>query len=362
MLEHYGIGFANHPPPAGIESLRRGIADWLAARRGILVTPERVIIVAGSQQAYNIVGKLFLKAGETVVVENRAYMDALRLFESMGGKLTHVPVDEDGIDVSQLPEGDVALAYVTPSHQNPLGSTLSLERRQQLIEWARATKAYIIEDDSDGEFRYHGTTPMPLIALDPYGLVFYVGTFSKTLGAGLRLGYLIVPPELVDAASTIKAMLDNGCPWLEQMVLADFMNSGEYDTHLRRLRKSYLLRRDCLISALTDKFGHCNLVGTEGGTHLAWRLPEGYPSAKEVRDLALARKIRIYVLPDGPAPHPFTDQFADNRLIFGYSTLNERMIRQGVAELADILEEYLPKLGVQTGHYPTVSVRLDCKF
>ena len=334
MLEYYSDGFMRYPPPAGLEPLRSAIADWLAARRGLAVSRDQVIVVAGCQQAYNIAGRLLLREGDRVVVENRAPTNVLHLFESMGAKLVHAPVDEEGIDVASLPDGDVTLACLTPSHQNPLGSTLSLERRGQIIEWARRSRTYLIEDDCSSEFRYQGSAPSPLLSIDPYGLVFYVGTFSKTLGAGLRQGYLIVPPEFIDTAVALKSLLDNGCPWLEQMILADFISSGEYDIHLRRLRKTYLERRDLLIDALTRQFGACHLVGTEGGTHLTWMLPAGLPPAYAICTAARQRGVFIEALPDGLADFSMTE----SGLMLGYSMLNDRKLHEGIEHLANVLE------------------------
>ena len=337
ILYHHCAGLADHPPPSGVEPLRSAIADWFAARRGITVAPEQVIIVAGRQQARHIVASLLIRRGDNVIVETPGQSAVNSLFESMGAIVVPVPVDEYGIRDDQLPGGSAALAYVTPSRQRPIGGTLPLPRRKRLIEWARQAGAYIIEDDCDGKFRYEGIAPPPLAALDPYGLVFHIGTFSKTLGAGLCLGYLIVPPEFVAPVITAKAMFSKGCSWLDQMILADFITSGEYEHHLRRMRKSYMARRDCLIQLLRDHFGAVQLIGFETGTQLTWLLPPGTPPAQAIRKIALSHGIGLHALDEYHAEDPYYDR----TLILGYSTLNEQQLREGVAVLSDILRHHL---------------------
>jgi GntR family transcriptional regulator/MocR family aminotransferase len=340
VLEWYGKGISRPPPSAGIGPLRNAIADWLAAHRGIVVDSEQIIIVAGAQQAYNIAARLFLKPGDRVVIEAPGHSEASCLFESLGASQYPVPVDEHGILIEHLPDGPTSLGYVTPSHQNPIGGTLPIERRELLIEWARNAGAYLIEDDCDGDFRYRGMGPPSLKSLDPYGLTLYTGTFSKTLGAGLRLGYLVVPLELAPAAIAVKALLDNGSPWLEQMVLAEFIISGEYDRHLRRVRKTYLERRDCLISALRAHFGDVQLAGVDAGTHLAWLLPPSLPPAATIQEAARLRGIGVYTVLDNPITTPFERRYADNTLLLGYSSLEPHQIRDGIAGIASALQNH----------------------
>lgn len=343
VLEASVKGISQPPPPTGIEPLKAAICEWLAAHRGIVADPEQIIVVAGRQQAYNIAAQMFLRSGDRVVVEWPGDDGARFLFNSLGAIQWPVPVDENGIDVDQLPSGSTALAYVTPSHQNPIGGTLPVERRERLIQWAREAGAYLIEDECDGDFRYRGMGPPSLKSLDPYGLVLFTGTFSKCLGAGLRLGYLVVPPELISAAVAVKTLLDNGSPWLEQMVLAEFIASGEYDRHLRRVRKTYMERRDYLVAALHQHFGEVNLVGMEAGRHLTWILPAGMPPASLIQDLARTRGIGIYTVNTDGADSNKACRFADNALLLGYSSLDERQIREGVAGLATTLQEHRRK-------------------
>jgi GntR family transcriptional regulator/MocR family aminotransferase len=339
VFEREPDGLAEPQPATGVQSLRRVIVDYLAATRGIMASPEQVIIVVGRRQACSLVAHLFQRRGDRVVVESPGDERVADFFEARGAELIHVPVDEHGLETDRLPQGPVALAYVTPARQNPFGGTMPQARRGALLGWAREAGAYLIEDDSDSEFRYHGTTPQPLAALDPYGLVFYTGSFAKTLGAGLGLGYLVVPSEFADAIVAIKSMAEDGCPWLEQMVVTDLLTSGEYDHHLRRVRKIYLERRDCLIQALRSNFGDIRLIGVEIGTQLTWLLPDSIPSALALCDVARTHGVNMECVIGEPAG---AWRYRDKALIFGYAALPPEKLRQGIGRLADALRQASP--------------------
>ncbi|MCC7411760.1 MAG: PLP-dependent aminotransferase family protein [Gammaproteobacteria bacterium] len=332
-----GSNLTEYRNPAGIYGLRKAIADHLGPARGIHADPAQIIIVSGSQEALNVATRLLVREGTPVVTECPCYQGAFFVFESYGARIEPVPVDDCGIDVAQLPDARASLAYVTPSHQYPMGATLSLERRVRLLEWAWQMGAYVIEDDYDSDFRHHGSPLTALKGMDEHGSVIYVGTFSKSIGAGLRLGYMVVPHELVEPARTVKALLNNGQPWLDQAVLADFVASGSYARHLRRIRRTYLARRDCLIEALRRHFGDVSLAGVEGGMHLVWRLPAGFPAARELQALAHAAGIGVYAL-DSAAAHDFgREGYGRHTLMLGYSSLTEQQITEGIAQLAAAL-------------------------
>ena len=336
VFEREPEGLAKPQPAAGVLPLRRVIVDYLAATRGIMASPEQVIIVVGRRQACSYVAHLFQRRGDRVVVESPGDESIIGFFKARDADLIHVPVDEHGLETDRLPLGSVSLAYVTPARQNPLGGTMPQSRREALLGWARKAGAYVIEDDSDSEFRYHGTTPQPLAALDPYGLVFYTGSFAKTLGAGLGFGYLVVPSEFADAMVALKSMGEDGCPWLEQMVVADLLTSEEYDHHLRRVRKTYLERRDCLIQALRTNFGDVHLIGTEIGTQMTWLLPDQFPAAKAMCDAASAHGVNIErVIGESPLL-PGTSRYHDKALVLGYAGLTTEQLRHGIARLAGV--------------------------
>lgn len=341
LLHHLATGgqpLTEYGDPAGLLALRRAIADYLGPARGIRAEPQQILIVAGIQQALNIAALLLVREGGEVVLECPCYQGAAYVFEQHGARLRPVPVDARGLIAGELPRSAVSLAYVTPSHQYPLGGTLPLERRVRLLEWACESGAYIVEDDYDSDFRHVGSPLTALAGLDRSGHVIYLGTFSKSIGAGLRLGYMVLPYALVEASRIVKALLDNGNPWLEQAVLADFIASGSYDHHLRRIRQLYRARRDCLIEALRARFGPVRLSGLEGGMHIVWHLPAHFPEAPEIQSLALQARVGVYALDGGAATDFGRTDYRRRTLLLGYSSLNETRIREGVERLARVLD------------------------
>jgi GntR family transcriptional regulator/MocR family aminotransferase len=341
MLHNFssaGSNLTEYSDPTGILKLRQAIADYLGPTRGINTTPEQVIIVNGSQEALNLVSRLLIKEGTPVVTECPCYQGAAYVFNSYGAQLNPVPVDKNGLEVAKLPLTRVSLAYVTPSHQYPMGVTLTLERRVRLLEWARAIGAYIVEDDYDSDFRHHGSPLTAVAGQDRHGCVIYMGTFSKSIGAGLRLGYLVVPDELVKPARTVKTLMDNGHSWLDQAILADFISSGSYMKHLRNIRHTYLTRRDCLVNSLHEHFGEVRLSGMDGGMHIVWHLPASFPTAKEMQVLAQDAGVGVYSLEAAAACDLRRNECSDRALALGYSSVGEKQIREGVARLAAALD------------------------
>ena len=326
---------AERHPAAGVPALRRAIADRLAATRGIVASPDQVMIVSGCRQACNLVAHLFQVRDDNVVMEAPGDLDVISLFKARGAHLVHVPVDEYGLKTERLPQEPVSLAYVTSACQNPLGGTLPQSRRKQLIDWARGVGAYLIEDESDAELRYHGLLLSSLAALDPYGLVFYIGSFARTLGPALGLSYLIIPLEFVNAITALKNMTDDGCSWLSQMVVADLLTNGEYEHHLRRVRKVAMERRDCLIRELRIHFGDVRLLGAEIGTQLTWLLPKHLPSGSLVCDKANAHGAKIECV---NSDHAEACPYNNKALVFNYAGLTTVQIRQGIARVAEALD------------------------
>jgi len=323
--------------PMGLHRLRKAIAEHLGPARGITASPDQVMVVAGCQEALNIIARLFVIKGFPVVIECPGYQGAARLFESYGATLLPVPVDNEGLQTSKLPEEGASLAYITPSHQYPLGYTLSLRRRLGILDWASRSGAYLLEDDYDSDFRHHGSPLTALKGLDYCNSVIYMGTFSKSVGAGLRLGYLVLPDELLEPARAVKALLNNGQPWLDQAVMAAFIESGGFAKHLRRIRRTYLLRRDCLVTAMRKHFGEVDLSGLDGGMHLSWQIPEQFPTGQELERLALRQGVGIYSLPSGASYCGGAKRLVERTILMGYSSLSEVSIREGVARIAQAL-------------------------
>ncbi len=337
-LQFSASNMTEYHEPAGIYELRQAIVNHLRPARGINANPEQVIITNGSQQAMNIAARLFIKQGTKVVTECPCYQGAVFVLESYGAKIHPVNVDEKGLIVSELPELPVSMAYVTPSHQYPMGSTLTLNRRIRLLDWAREVGAYILEDDYDSDFRHHGSPLTALAGQDPHGCVIYLGTFSKSIGAGLRIGYMVVPSELVETTRAIKTLMDNGHAWLDQAVLADFISSGAYSKHLRKIRRVYINRRDALTEVLNKYFGDVNLSGLEGGMHVIWNLPKDFPDAKKMKKIAEQVGVGIYTFESGAA-HEFGKKEYNNRtLMLGYSSIAEDKIQEGIKRIATALK------------------------
>ncbi|MBR2536980.1 MAG: PLP-dependent aminotransferase family protein [Hyphomicrobium sp.] len=334
-----GSALTEYRDPTGVPELRDAIANHLRPARGIIAEPEQIIITGGCQEALNLVSRMLLAPGTDAIVESPGYAGASYLFESYGARLHHIRVDEKGLDVAQLPDVAGAVAYVTPSHQYPMGYTLPLDRRLELLAWAVRTDSYIVEDDYDSDFRYVGSPLAALKALDRANRVFYVGTFSKCLGAGLRLGYIVVPPELMPIARRYKALMNYGQPWLEQAVLADFMNTGGYARHLRKIRQHYRGKRDALLKALDLRFGQTVTIGAEAGMHMVWRTPNHLPPASEIVARVLNCGVGVYDLSPRSAVITSGAPENDRYLIFGYSSLSEKQISMGIERLADELEK-----------------------
>ena len=230
------------------------------------------MITAGSQQALDLTARVLLDTGMAVAIEEPHYQGARNIFLSAGASLHCVPVDHNGIMVSQLPSGDlVRLLYVTPSHQFPAGSVLPVERRLQLLNWAEANSVYVLEDDYDSEFRYDSRPLEALVALAPERVI-YCGTFAKSMFPSLRIGYLVLPEQLLESYKVCKWLSDRGNASLPQQQLAQFMAAGDYERHLRRMARRYASQRASLVHCLEQYFGDRVLVsGSNAGVHLvAW--------------------------------------------------------------------------------------------
>lgn len=321
--------------PAGLEELRVAISNHLQAARGINAHPDQIIIVAGCEEGLNIIARILAPAGSTVYVENPCYKGVPFVFESYGAKIAPIPIDDEGICVDELTSKERGLVCVTPSHQFPIGVTMSLNRRLRLLDWVNSMGTYIIEDDYDSDFRYDGSPLTALAGLDKSGSVIYIGTFSKSIGAGLRVGYLVVPEELIGPTRETKALLNNGNPWLEQAVLAEFISSGRFRNHLRQIRQTYLKRRNTLLEQLRLRFGESEIIGEEGGMHLTWVLPKSYYNARAIQYECLHRGVGIYSIDDSPAIDFNNTSLRERAVFFGYPCLSESEIVTAVGRLAD---------------------------
>jgi GntR family transcriptional regulator / MocR family aminotransferase len=260
--------------PTGYAPLRQAIAGYLAIARGISCSTRQILITAGYQGALGLITRTLVVPGDAVWFENPGYFRARHALATAGATIIPVPVDRDGLDIrlaiKRSPKA--RLAVVTPSHQCPLGVTLSLPRRLELLAWAAKTRAWILEDDYDSEFRYLGRPLPALRGLDDADRVFYAGSFSKVLSPGLRLGYLVVPLSEVDRFYRAAELFAPSSSLLDQMVVADFMIEGHFARHLKRMRRLYAARRDALVSALRTVFDDRLVLDVPaGGMHVIGR-------------------------------------------------------------------------------------------
>jgi GntR family transcriptional regulator / MocR family aminotransferase len=320
----------DYGPAAGSASLREAIADHLRRARGLACVASQVVIVNGSQQALDIAARVLLDRGQRVVIENPQYQGTRAILNAAGAQLIPVPVDAQGIVTDALPSR-ARLAVVTPSHQFPTGAVLPLSRRVALLEWARRANAAIIEDDYDGEFRYDGEPVEPLQALDTDGRVIYVGTFSRTVYPSLRLGYLVAPSSLVASFAGAKWLCDRHTATLEQEILAEFIQSGAYERHLRGARKALAERRRELLTSIESSFGSTvEISGDSAGTHVViW--PRQPVVEKDVVSQAALLGVGIYGI-----SQYFIDRPSRVGFLLGYSRLMPRDIHDGVRRLRQI--------------------------
>ncbi|MEJ1929926.1 PLP-dependent aminotransferase family protein [Nostoc sp. NIES-2111] len=320
----------------GYQPLREAIAAYISRSRAVKCHAEQIIIVGGSQQGIDLITRLLIDRGDWIAVEEPGYLGARRAFLSQGASLYPVSVDQSGLVVSELTKNiipPIKLVYVTPSHQFPTGAVLSLPRRLELLAWAQKTGTMIIEDDYDSEYRY-GERPIPALqGLDQGGSVIYVGTFSKVLFPALRLGYLVLPENLVYVFARAKWLADRQCSLLEQYALTDFITEGHLERHIRRMRSLYDQRRQTLVNSLFSHFGdRVKILGENAGMHLMVKI-DTHLSDDEVIQLAAIAGVGIQ------AAYPqYLKDSPGHEFILGYAELNEQQIHQGVKRLSKALE------------------------
>jgi len=318
----------------GYPPLREAIARYLGRARAVNCTPDRILIVNGSQQALQLAAQILVNRGDKVVLEDPGYLGARQAFVTQGARLNGVAVDENGMRTDRLPAETAKLVYVTPSHQFPTGAVLSLPRRLELLAWAERSGALVIEDDYDSEFRYD-VRPIPCLqGLAQHENVLYVGTFSKMLFPSLRIGYIVAPSTLIDVLERAKWLMDRHSPSLEQRAVADFINEGHLERHLRRMRALYNRRRQKLVNALRTHFGdRVTIVGENSGMHLMIRL-RGPRKAEDV--VQRAAEYGVGLLRAGMY---YLRRPPDDEFVLGYAALSERKIQEGVRRLAKALED-----------------------
>lgn len=329
--------------PAGHPPLRAAIADHLRRVRGVACTAEQVIVVSGIRQAVDLAVRLLLDPGDKVWLENPGYPGIRAVLAAADLKLVPVPVDREGLDVAAgaALAPDARLACVAPSHQYPLGVVMSLRRRLDLLAWARGSGAWIIEDDYDSEYRYAGRPLAAMQGLDRDGRVIYVGSFSKVLFPSLRLGYLVVPPALVDAFLAARATLDDHAPMTPQPAVAAFIAEGHFAAHVRRMRRLYQLRQQALLEAASRHLaGLLELAPDEAGMHLTAGLAPAL--AARMDDTTAAARAAAAGLATAPLSRFYIGEPTRQGLMLGYAAVPEAQMDAAVRKLARALAAEAP--------------------
>lgn len=326
---HFG-----YSDPAGQQPLRAAIADYLRAARGVVCDPDQVVVTAGAQHAVDIAARILLRPGEPVWMEDPGYPATEHALSSAGVLIHHVPVDRAGLVVARgvAMSPDARVAFVTPSHQYPLGVTLSMARRLELLAWAREAGAWIVEDDYASEFRYSGPPLASLQGLDGGDRVIYVGTLNKALFPGLRLGYAVLPKPLVTAFANARQLMDRQPPTLTQAILLDFMREGQFAAHIRRRRLAYRAQRDALAGELRARApGILEVDVPDQGMHLIAYLRDGR-SDLEAEAAAAQAGLQVRAISRLYRKAP-----PRSGLMLGFSGFPARLMAGGVARLAKAL-------------------------
>jgi GntR family transcriptional regulator/MocR family aminotransferase len=321
--------------PMGDRALREAIAEYVGAARAVRCDASQVMVTTGSQQGLLIAARVLLEPRDAVWMEDPAYPGARQALLAAAARMVPVPVDEEGLDVARGARAapSARAVYITPSHQHPLGVTMSATRRMTLLGWASKTGAWIIEDDYDSEYRYDSRPIASLHSMDTDGRVIYVGTFSKVLFPALRLGYVIVPKDLVAACSAMRDASDVFSSTLYQAVVTDFIREGHFARHIRRMRMVYMERRQVLVDALEAEAGdRLEVVGAAAGLHLAALLPPG------VSDVAVAERAARKGILVTPLSSCHFRAPVRGGLILGYGGTTPHEIKEGVKKLAACLD------------------------
>ena len=318
----------------GYRPLRDAVAAYLNTSRGVKCTAEQVLILSGAQEALDRTARILLNPGEPVWMEEPGYPGAGVVFRAVGAHIRRVPVNAEGLDLESGRKKWSAprLVYVTPGHQFPLGVTMSLRRRLSLLDWARRAGTLIFEDDYDSEYRYSGRPIPAMQGLDRSGVVIFAGSFSAVLFPALRLGYLVVPEEMVDLFAAAESVSTHHPPLLEQAVLCDFITEGHFARHIRRMRELYAERLAVLLECAKEKLaGAIEISSVEAGLQTVGWLSGGM-RAEHVVQVAAQRSVEVV-----PLSRYVSGRSRLNGLILGFAAVDPRELRRGVEELARIL-------------------------
>ncbi len=338
VWRHPGPGLVHNDDPAGYAPLRDAIAAFLRSSRALDCEADQVVVVSGAQQALDLIFRVILDPGDRVWVEDPGFPGVDGALVAAGGEMVPVPIDGDGLEVTRGAERapDARAVLCTPSRNHPLGITMNPRRRLDLLRWAAANDAWIVEDDYDSEFRYDGRPLTSLQGLDRAGRVIYVGSFSRILFAGARLGYLVAPRDLIPVLLAARRYMDGHPTLVTQAALAAFFEEGHFSSHLRRMRSLYRGRRDCMLEALARELPDAAVISAvESGTHLIVAPP--WDGAADGADVALSARLAEGGLTCPPLSRYFRVPPGRAGLILGFAGHGEERIRSAMARLAEII-------------------------
>lgn len=331
-LNRKNLGYSS---PQGEEELRREIVNYVVINRGIKAHQDQVLITSGTTQAIGLITKIILKKNSSIAVEEPITKDIREIIRSYGGKVNPVELDEMGIATSELVKFNFGAVYTTPSHHYPLGITMPVERRVELINIAKEKNAYIVEDDYDSEYRYDAMAIPALQGLAP-DRVIYIGTFSKTLFPSLRIAYIILPPELINLVRKEKWLVDLHNPVVDQLVLSKFINRGHYSRLISKQKKVYRNRRDHLIDEIQRNFKDWSeILGSQTGMHLSLKFP-GIDFNRELIDKLYQNGVKVYCVEE----HCQNKGRYKDTIVIGYGSLTREQITKGIEILSLVLSPY----------------------
>jgi GntR family transcriptional regulator/MocR family aminotransferase len=330
VLAHIPDAELGYGDPGGVEALRVALADYLGRMRGVAAEPARVVVTSGFWQGLGLVCRALAAAGaRRIAFEDPSHPDPRLIAARAGLEPVPIAVDDAGIRVDDLARADADAVVLIPAHQDPTGAVLAGDRRTSLLAWLRERNAIAIEDDYDAEYRYDRAAVGALQGLEPDRIV-YAGSASKTLAPALRIGWLVVPPRLLDAVGHEKLLADQGTARIEQHALADFLVRGELDRHLRRMRTHYRARRDVLVAALAGALQEATVRGIAAGLHATVELPAAYDE-RAILDEAQRRRIAFATL----SRYQSDTRASPPTLLLGYAQTPEPTIKAGVREIAE---------------------------
>ena len=334
-LRRVSVSLLSGAEGLGYPPLREAVAEYLNTSRGVKCSAEQVLIISGVQQALDRTAHLLLNSGDPVWMEEPGYPGAAYAFQAVGASICRVPVDAEGLnlEVAQQRCGRPRLVYVTPAHQFPLGVTMSLRRRLSLLEWARKSGAVIFEDDYDSEYRYSGRPIPALQGLDRAGVVIFAGSFSDVLFPALRLGYLVVPRDMVDIFAAAESVSSHQPASIDQAILCDFINEGHFARHVRRMRELYAERLSILLESARERLaGLLEIPDVEAGLRTVGWLQRGIRAEDAAKEAA---ERDVEVVPLGRYAYGRSKR---EGLVLGFAAFDERELRRGVEQLGRALE------------------------